>query len=101
MVFLCGVPRYKMYALLASMAHVFTIPMRDIALNFVTGYTIEMNYLSWAKLILGVWVFVSPWVLGFSGYAFALWSNVIAGACIVVLTLWGLFGKGLEGGIKK
>jgi len=52
-----------------------------------------MNYFSWAKLILGLWVFVSPWVLGFAGYPLALWSNILSGAGIVVLVLWTLFGK--------
>lgn len=52
-----------------------------------------MSYLSWAKLMLGVWVFVSPWVLGFDAYPLALWSNIISGAGIVILTLWKLFGK--------
>lgn len=52
-----------------------------------------MNYFSWAKLVLGLWVFISPWVLGFAGYPFALWSNVVSGTGIVILALWTLFGK--------
>jgi len=52
-----------------------------------------MNWLNWVKLVLGLWVVVSPWVLGFSGITIALWSNVIAGALIVIFALWGLFGS--------
>ena len=51
-----------------------------------------MNWLNWVKLVLGLWVAVSPWILGFSGITTALWSNVIAGALIVIFALWGLFG---------
>lgn len=51
-----------------------------------------MNWLHWIKLVLGFWVVVSPWVLGFSGITTALWSNIIAGALICIFALWGLFG---------
>ncbi len=65
----------------------------DVGINFLTGYNRGMSYLSWVKLALGVWVFVSPWVLGFAAIPLALWSNVISGTGIVILTLWSLFGK--------
>ncbi|MEK7193983.1 MAG: SPW repeat protein [Patescibacteria group bacterium] len=51
-----------------------------------------MNWLNWVKLVLGLWVAVSPWILGFSGITTALWSNIIAGALIAIFALWGLFG---------
>lgn len=53
-----------------------------------------MNYFSWVIFTLGVWIFVSPWVLGFAGYPLALWSNLLSGVGIVTVTLWSLFGKG-------
>ncbi|MBN2197728.1 SPW repeat protein [Candidatus Wolfebacteria bacterium] len=52
-----------------------------------------MKYLNWVQLILGVWVFVSPWILGFSDITTALWSNIIAGALIVIFSLWEIFGS--------
>ena len=52
-----------------------------------------MNWLNWVKLVLGLWVAVSPWILGFSGITTALWSNIIAGALIAIFALWGLFGS--------
>jgi len=39
-------------------------------------------------IILGIWVFVSPWVLGFSGLELALWSNIFSGTIAIVSTLW-------------
>ncbi|MEK7555456.1 MAG: SPW repeat protein [Patescibacteria group bacterium] len=50
-----------------------------------------MNF-SWLQLILGLWVVISPWLLGFYGNSMALWSNVIAGVLIIILSLWELFG---------
>ncbi len=50
-----------------------------------------MKYLNWIQLILGLWIFISPWILGFSDISTALWSNVIFGALIVIFALWELF----------
>lgn len=55
-----------------------------------------MRYFDWVKLGLGVWVFVSPWVLGFSGINLAMWSNVIAGLLIVIFSLRRIFNKKVE-----
>jgi len=52
-----------------------------------------MKYLNWIQLVLGLWIFVSPWVLGFSSISTALWSNVIVGALVVIFALWEIFGS--------
>jgi SPW repeat-containing protein len=44
----------------------------------------------WTNIALGVWLLVSPWVLGFSSSAFLMWNAVIAGALIVVLAGWAI-----------
>lgn len=51
-----------------------------------------MKSLNWIQLILGVWVLISPWVLGFAELTPALWSNVVAGAVVAIVALWALFG---------
>ncbi|KKS25478.1 MAG: SPW repeat protein [Candidatus Wolfebacteria bacterium GW2011_GWA2_42_10] len=53
-----------------------------------------MKSFNWVSLILGVWILISPWVLGFSALTTALWSNVIVGALVAILALWQLFGGG-------
>ena len=55
----------------------------------------------WVQLVLGIWILVSPWVLGFSGAAFATWSNVGAGLVLILVNIWELFGKGEESGGSK
>jgi hypothetical protein len=45
----------------------------------------------WINLIAGAWVFVSPWVLGFyTGHTLVLWSSLIVGALVFVLSIWDL-----------
>jgi len=48
--------------------------------------------MKWVQLVLGLWILISPWLVGFSSVTTALWSNVIAGLLIVIFALWGLFG---------
>jgi hypothetical protein len=45
-----------------------------------------MKIISKGVFVLGVWVFVSPWVLGFSSINLALWSNCIAGIILISLS---------------
>jgi hypothetical protein len=44
----------------------------------------------WANLVFGTWLFVSPWVLGFSAVTALTWSAVFIGALIVVCAGWAL-----------
>ncbi|MBI2589962.1 SPW repeat protein [Candidatus Berkelbacteria bacterium] len=44
----------------------------------------------WITLILGIWVFISPWLLGFSDNAAGLWSNILAGLILVIVSIYGL-----------
>lgn len=38
----------------------------------------------WTNMILGVWLFLSPWVLGFSQSSNYLWNALIVGAAFVI-----------------
>jgi hypothetical protein len=62
------------------------------------GGAIDQAWLSWLNLVLGAWLFVSPWVLAFTGDSAALWNNVIMGAIVFVLGGWSALaapsGKG-------
>jgi SPW repeat-containing protein len=41
---------------------------------------------SWVNILLGVWVIISPFVLGMN-VPKAIWNNVIAGALVVILAI--------------
>ncbi len=47
---------------------------------------------SWAQLILGAWVLISPWVLGFSSFSVMKWSNMTVGVALILINVWRLFG---------
>jgi hypothetical protein len=45
----------------------------------------------WINLVLGLWVAVAPWLLGFVGTANALWTHVGVGIAVAILAaveLW-------------
>ncbi len=44
----------------------------------------------WTECALGVWLVISPWVLGFSAMRDAMLSAVISGIAIAALALWTL-----------
>ena len=48
---------------------------------------------SWAEVIIGAWLIVSPWILGASGVTLLLWSNTILGLALVLMGLWSIYGK--------
>ncbi len=47
----------------------------------------------WGELVLGLWVLISPWLLGFSGIAVMKWSNVIVGILLAVDAGWQMMGE--------
>lgn len=50
----------------------------------------------WIQLLAGLWILISPWVLGFYAINLALWSNLIAGVLIIILNIWSLIGESQE-----
>lgn len=46
----------------------------------------------WVEIVLGAWLIVSPWLLGFTDMTELAWSSVIAGTAVVVLSTSVLSG---------
>ncbi|WP_079128828.1 SPW repeat protein [Streptomyces qaidamensis] len=57
-----------------------------LALGF-TRAPERMYGLSWAMCALGIWMIISPWIVGESPDAGVVWNNIIIGALAVVLGL--------------
>jgi hypothetical protein len=47
----------------------------------------------WVSLVAGAWLFVSPWILGYTGVAVVAWSSYILGAAVVLTALWALAAR--------
>lgn len=44
----------------------------------------------WTSFALGIWLAMSPWLLGFSGIMVAMYNALIVGIAIAALALWAL-----------
>ncbi len=42
----------------------------------------------WINAALGLWVAVSPWLLGFAALSAALWTHLILGVLVAALATW-------------
>ncbi|MBI2584505.1 MAG: SPW repeat protein [Rhodospirillales bacterium] len=42
----------------------------------------------WINLVLGGWLVISPWVVGFSTSTLLMWNAVIVGALVVLFAGW-------------
>ncbi len=41
-------------------------------------------------MLLGIWIFIAPWVLGFTARSAASWDHWIVGALIFLIAAWNL-----------
>lgn len=42
----------------------------------------------WLDIVVGAWLVVSPWILGFSGVPNLLWNALLCGGVIIVMSVW-------------
>jgi hypothetical protein len=47
--------------------------------------------LDWINSLLGLWLIVSPFILGYSDAVTAMWNNIIVGLVVLVLAGWAAF----------
>ena len=51
-----------------------------------------MRWFPKAIIALGIWIVVSPWLLGAESVTPIRWSNVIAGVAVALIGCWMLWG---------
>jgi hypothetical protein len=57
----------------------------------MANQTIDRRWQDWVTLVLGIWLFISPWALGFyAGMAAASWNFFIVGVAFVVFAVAAL-----------
>jgi hypothetical protein len=74
-------------ALAAPNAWLFGVIVAILAVLAIFAY---QKWEEWLNAAIGVWVFISPWVLGAAANANALWNSLIVGALLVILALWSV-----------
>jgi hypothetical protein len=44
--------------------------------------------LNWINMILGIWLILAPFVLGYAGILVGMWNAIIIGAIVALLEIW-------------
>src|SRR5262245_36838287 len=47
----------------------------------------------WLLALLGIWVLVSPWALGFASNSTALWTHIAIGLLMVAFAAWQIWAE--------
>ena len=45
----------------------------------------------WVNMVVGLWLIVSPWLLGFMANTSAMWTHVILGICTAAISAWAVW----------
>jgi hypothetical protein len=61
-----------------------------VAISSIIALSQVAQWEEWVNLVLGVWLFLSPWILGFTGIASAAEDAFIVGALVVIISIWGI-----------
>lgn len=59
-----------------------------------------VNWASGINLLIGIWLFLSPWALAYWDLPVALWNNLILGAVIFVLAAWRVSAPRATAGVS-
>lgn len=54
----------------------------------IRAATQRAAWLDWINVVLGVWLIISPFALGFLDSTGALWNNVVLGVIVIVFAGW-------------
>jgi len=85
-----------------TIAHVIPVDLMDAAMwnHYIIGLAVAIiavvaayawsAWEEWTNVVLGGWLLISPWVLGFSAATGLMWNAVITGVLIVVFAGWVL-----------
>lgn len=47
----------------------------------------------WASIALGLWLVVSPWLLGYAAMQTATWNVTISGVLIILSAAWAMYDE--------
>lgn len=83
------------------LAGVWSLWLSGLAVLFVAGMALSAFrvWQEWTILALGVWLLVSPWILGFGISATVAWNVTVSGALVLALAGWTLAMHG--GGVVE
>jgi hypothetical protein len=46
----------------------------------------------WVNFVLGLWLIISPWALGFAANMAAMYTHVVMGVLVAAVSAWAIWG---------
>ncbi|MDQ8699407.1 SPW repeat protein [Hyphomicrobium sp. LHD-15] len=68
-------------------AHIIGALIAILALATILAF---QAWEEWINAVLGLWLIVAPWVLGFNGHEAAKLTHVLIGVATLVLAVWAV-----------
>lgn len=62
-----------------------------LAIVAVVALSAFAEWEEWLSLVLGLWLIVAPWVLGFAGSLNALWAHLVLGVLTAAVSAWAVW----------
>lgn len=69
-------------------AWISAVVVAALAIGAISAF---QEWEEWLSLIAGIWVVVSPWVLGFTAITIATWTHVVLGLLIAAAAAWEIW----------
>ncbi|PSJ61124.1 SPW repeat protein [Kumtagia ephedrae] len=70
-------------------AWIVGVVLAALAIGTLTAFA---EWEEWANFALGVWLIVSPWLLGFAANMTVAWTHVILGVLVAAASAWAVWG---------
>jgi hypothetical protein len=59
-----------------------------IVVYSIIELSVPREWEEWLMVAAGIWLIISPWVLGFASETRAVWDSVIVGVVVALLAIW-------------
>ncbi len=73
----------------AAATNAYVLGIAIVILSLIELYTWE-RWEEWVNLVFGIWLIISPWVLGFNVVGRATQNMVVLGILMIILPLWAV-----------
>lgn len=58
----------------------------------IAALSVFAEWEEWINLVAGLWLIVSPWLLGFAANMNAMWTHVVIGILAAAVSAWAIWG---------
>ncbi len=65
-----------------------------IAVFAIAALSLPQKWEEWTNAVLGLWLIVAPFALGFTAEAGAMWNHIIIGVLVAADALWAVQSLG-------